>query len=91
MAKFYIGQHVRLVGKWEGKGHSRTGEEATILEGPGEFIGPNSGRLYTWRLRSETCEKIIANSDELEPATDSNDMVEWNECLWCPEHLRETV
>ena len=89
MSRFYVGQRVRIVGRdYFGKGENPSGLEAVISQGPGSFLGPCTGRPYTWIVRTTTGREIWANSSDLEPATDSYDVVSWKDCVWQPEHLR---
>lgn len=89
MSKFRVGQRVRIVGtEYHGPGNGPCGQEATIEQGPGAFKGPWSGIVYTWIVMTVTGRRIWANSEELEPATDSYDVVSWDTCVWKPEHLR---
>lgn len=85
MSRFYVGQRVRIAITINF--HAMKGMEATItgmsiesddwqvdIDGVGQFAP--DGHLWS------------AYSWQLEPITDSYDVVSWNDCVWQPEHLR---
>lgn len=87
MTRFYVGQRVRIVGiEYFGCLTSPRGLEA-IVTGIGSFFGELSGINYTHEV-STGSRKILVNSYEIEPATDSYDLSTWDKCVWQPEHLR---
>jgi len=88
MAKFFVGQRVRVVACDDLSWAHVIGSEGFVNEldctnmddepgNVGVTIGGDDGFCF-WPW-------------ELEPATDANDKIEWSECIWAPEHLRETV
>lgn len=91
MSRFYVGQRVRLVGKWRGVTSDPSGSEAEIVMGPGAYIGRTTKEIYTWVVVTTDGKPIVANSCDLEPITDSYDKVEWSECLWRPTQEEQTA
>lgn len=86
MACFYIGQRVRVLRASDKEFRWIEGMEAVVNEldctnenGDGGYIG------FTCAGDDDWCEL----PEHLAPITDSYDKIEWSECLWKPEHLRE--
>lgn len=89
MARFHVGQRVRIVSdEYHGEAENPRGIEA-VVTGIGSFIGPYSGIDYTYKVNAGD-RPILVNSHEIEPITDSNELVSWESMrdLWVPEHLR---
>lgn len=91
MSRFFVGQRVRIIGcddPEDLEAMALIGSEATVraldifneLDEPGN-IGVIVGNEDDWCFLPH----------ELEPATFANEKISWEECAWCPEHLRETV
>ena len=91
MAKFYVGQRVRI--KWCDHHPEIAGKEGMI-------IGKFHIKGHDWEVapdcwgssRSPSGVGIFAPvSDQLEPITDSYDLVTWESMrdLWVPDHMRE--
>jgi hypothetical protein len=95
MAAFYVKQRVRI--KFSYTWPELAGEVGTILAAS----DPVPGRSGEWEVGPDVWGgkssppsgwNIFApGGDQLEPATDANDKIEWDVCCWAPEHLRETV
>ena len=101
MTTFRIGQRVRI--KWSLGWPELAGETGTIVE-----RSPNSGIRggSEWNVAPDAWGTHVSprrglgggawfapNSDQLEPLTDSYDLVSWESMreLWMPEHLREVA
>ena len=95
MATFYVGQRVRLARPAYPK---NLGQEGVIES----FDSAKKGqKAMNGRLRGDCdCSVLwdknnIANwqcLDQLEPIQpEGHKTVEWSECLWMPEHLREVA
>lgn len=104
MSRFRIGQRVRI--KWslgwpELAGHVGTIEQPSVINEPSS---PSAGRMG-WLVapdiwgtsdspfpsrRSGHLGCFCPTEDQLEPLTDSNELVSWESMrdLWVPEHLR---
>lgn len=104
MATFRVGQRVRLIAVRKVGEEHRIGKQGTIRSigtyGPGETIEVKNGvRMYTHR--GCDCTVKWDNSSrpftavkfwQLEPVQpEGNKVVEWSECLWQPEHLKEEI
>jgi hypothetical protein len=99
MAKLYVGCRVRI--KWSTHFPELAGEVGTItdkasdggLDGTSDWmVAPDCwGSPKSPTTRDGNIGFFAPNSDQLEPATDSYDKIEWSECIWAPEHLREKV
>ena len=88
MAKFYVGQRVRVKYALTTQGKVCIHKEAIVkseLDMTGyhdlEVIGAPHPKAGYW----------LARPDQLEPATDSYDVVSWESCAWMPDHLREVA
>ena len=100
MATFYVGQRVRIVRSlnWP----ELAGEEGTIV---GRSGTPGREGLSQWHVAPDcwgthvapgsvahSRDRFAPNSDQLEPIQpEGHKTVEWSECLWMPEHLREVA
>lgn len=99
MSRFYVGCRVRI--KWSTHFPELDGLVGTItaaaedggVDGTSEWlVAPDCwGSPAAPTARDGNIGFFAPNSDQLEPASDANDKIEWEECAWCPEHLRETV
>lgn len=93
MSKFYVGQRVRVVFARTAEGRLFVGKEATVTS-VWYGIGYDSRTLrhgYGLDIRPVMHDGkawIYWSDDQLEPATDSYDVVSWKDCVWQPEHLR---
>jgi len=57
-------------------------------------IGHNSGQRWDYEVRYDGYGKhrFYADADQLEPIQpERNQTIAWSECVWKPEHLRETA
>jgi len=89
MATFYVGQRVRI--KWSPNRPQMIGAEARIAcKSPEPF--------HDWDIEVDGFPGRFAHglwaakSDQLEPIQpEGHKTVEWSECLWVPEHLREVA
>lgn len=105
MAKFYIGCRVRI--KWSDSWPELAGEVGTIVgTDTYQDWHPESGKAC-WVVAPDCWGTCIAPmpaehsghivnrfgpcEEQLEPATDANDKIDWEDCIWAPEHLREKV
>lgn len=101
MTVFRVGQRVRI--KWSKNWPELAGEAGTIVgrgsdcadSGRGEWdVSPDA-----WGDTWAPCRGVFGansfapGSDQLEPLTDSYDLVSWESMreLWMPEHLREVA
>ena len=100
MATFFVGQRVRI--KWSISWPELAGEQGIIVGRT-----PNSGPIGAseWLVAPDRWGKEFApegvahspdrfgpSSDQLEPIQpEGHKAVEWNACLWRPEHLREVA
>lgn len=88
MSRFYVGQRVRIV---------------RSIDNP-EFVGQvttiTRDLHISWSItRGEYYEaygvaihpRFGPRPDALEPATDSYDKIEWSECIWKPDHVRDSA
>lgn len=96
MSRFRIGQKVRIVSAETAYGRSFVGREGFVVSmmsgcdldtdrprlGYGLDICPIERHDGTWMTWADW---------QLEPATDSYDVVSWQDCAWKPEHLRVGV
>lgn len=105
MAKFYVGQRVRI--KWSISWPELAGEVGTIVGADEYCSWHPKAGQKCWVVSPDVWGSHIApvpaevdghiahqfgpGEDQLEPATDANDKIEWSECIWAPEHLREAV
>lgn len=105
MATFHKGQRVRI--KWSEGWPELAGEVGTIIEPSAYPDSHPTPGAWCWIVAPDCWGKAEAptpsvingymafvfgpREDQLEPATDANEKVEWENCLWIPEHLRETV
>lgn len=89
MAKFFVGQRVKFCGVWAGNGPNPNGKEGVIIQGPGKYIGRDTGRTYEWQVNTTDGFELVANSSDLIPLTDANDKISWDECIWKPDHMKE--
>lgn len=100
MASFYVGQRVRIL--WSQAWPELAGQEGTVVGVAGqESVVP--GYVCEWQVApdswgdcvapasSHTIGRFAPQSSQLEPLTDANDLVAWEDCLWQPEHLREAA
>jgi hypothetical protein len=93
MSRFFVGQRVRI--KWASNFPFLAGQEATVLSKIDDDDVPPG--TEEWEIApdcwgtSRTPDDIIlvAPSEQLEPATDSNTKVGWATCAWKPQHLRD--
>lgn len=100
MGRFYVGQRVRI--KWSNHWPELNGSVGTIIAPRDPFI-PYKGTPGDWAvapdawgtamapLSASTTGQFVPKEKQLEPATDANEKTTWEECAWCPEHMRETV
>lgn len=88
MAIFFVGQRVRIIRCVTKPEY--VGRETVITAPLDTYWSKTFNRQYE-AYRVAIDDKFGPAPDALEPATDANDKIEWSECLWCPEHLRETV
>lgn len=101
MTTFRVGQRVRI--KWSNGWPELAGETGTIVRR--SIDGGLTGRSE-WSVAPDVWGTYIAprpspngglgfgpSSDQLEPLTDSYDLVSWESMrdLWVPEHLREVA
>lgn len=93
MAKFFVGQRVKLVRATNPQNNGMTG---TIVR----FEDTPLGTLAANGLTTIHCNCVVnydadrmhfEHTDRLEPATDSYDVTTWDSCVWQPEHLRVGV
>jgi hypothetical protein len=86
MAKFYVGQRVRAVGKWVGDPHrDATGMELVIV-GVGGFRGKASGRFYEYCAARPDYGTVVGDAHDFEPLTPEGwQRVAWEDCLWQPD------
>ena len=95
MTVFRVGQRVRI--KYSADGRTDTvGKEATVLNPCIETkFGPEFHVLIDidGLLAPLKGGGWVATPDQLEPLTDSYDLVSWESMreLWMPEHLREVA
>ena len=101
MTVFRVGQRVRI--KWSFGWPELAGETGTIVQrtrdagirGISEWnVAPDIwGTHIAPRAAPNGAEWFGPNSDQLEPLTDSYDLVSWESMrdLWMPEHLREVA
>jgi hypothetical protein len=100
MSKFRVGQRVRIKWDWNPswpncEGRDMTGAEATVIETFEEDavweVWPEDKDVQCYVLHidgKELPEDGYHREDQLEPATDSYDVIRWDQCVWQPEHLR---
>lgn len=88
MAIFFVGQKVRIIACDDPDWAHMVGMEGSVNDADCENLDSEWGNVGI----------TVGDDDgfcfwpwELEPATDANDKVSWEECAWCPEHMRETV
>jgi hypothetical protein len=103
MAKFFVGQRVRI--KWSNTFPHLAGRAGVILGGAYPLRPGHDDPRCMWRVRPDGfesdlvphagsptgCACFAPNEDQLEPATDSYDVTTWDSCVWRPEHLRVGV
>ena len=105
MTAFYVGQRVRI--KWSVGWPELAGQVGTITQAAawGPCMGQQEGRRG-WEVAPDSWgsyraphkgllggNAFCALPDQLEPLTDSNQLVTWESMrdLWMPEHLREVA
>lgn len=98
MARFYVGQRVRIVKTYIWP--ELLGTEATILGGEEHVKNTVTGKeWFGYRIGPDVWggsnifpngNFLCARGECLEPITDANDLVTWESMrdLWVPEHLR---
>jgi hypothetical protein len=98
MTAFHVGQRVRI--KWSKGWPELAGEPGVIVSksdnggifGASEWIvAPDIWGTHVAPYPSRHGGDLFApNSEQLEPLTDSNELVSWESVrdLWVPEHLR---
>ena len=88
MARFYVGQRVRIVFARYAHGRCCVGLE-TVVDG---FLDDGRAKLTKGLPNPSPAKFWNAFTDQLEPLTDpGREVVSWSECVWKPEHLREKV
>ena len=98
MATFYVGQRVRI--KWSLRWPELAGSAGVVIghadpEDCAEFgceyvVSPDCWGSHQCPYADS--EAFAPNSDQLEPIQpEGHKTVEWSECLWLPEHLREVA
>ncbi len=87
MARFYVGQRVRIVGCEDKIGEKQIGREATVNElacmnmaRESGYIGVTIDSIDDWCFLPEHLEPILDDGRQLST---------WSECAWQPPHLRE--
>lgn len=97
MAAFHVGQRVFI--KWSTHFPELANQVGTIvsqsdssgLDGTSEWdVAPDCWGS-TKSPNKQFPGYFAPNSSQLEPATNSYDKCSWDECVWKPEHLRETL
>lgn len=96
MATFHKGQRVRI--KWSLNFPELIGTVGTVMseadhssDGVESWIGYDVAPDVWGSTTSPIGTTFSPRGESLAPATDANDKISWEECAWCPEHLRETV
>lgn len=88
MARFYVGQRVRIIKTFQYP--ELLNKECTII-GLDEKATMLDGRKYigiALDCKSPTGRPIAALPEQLEPITDCYDLSTWDQCVWRPEHMR---
>ena len=90
MSRFYVGQRVRIVAAYTQRGIAEVGKEGVItgVRSGSEYRGPAIYSLDISPFELIDGGTYGLGEDQLEPATDSYDVVSWKDCVWQPEHLR---
>ncbi len=97
MAKFFVGQRVRI--RWSDAWPELAGAVGTIVSAS-NMVNPHTGYQGDWEVSPDAWWSsmspdqsgiFVPCEEQLEPATDENDKISWDQCIWAPEHMRETV
>jgi len=85
MATFYVGQRVRIINDGTLRpSHDAIGREGVIDGGQDDDL--------RWSVTDAAGEGWLCHGDCLAPIQpEGHKTVEWKECLWRPEHLREVA
>lgn len=90
MAKFYVGQRVRLVRPGNPVNMGHTGVIRRFF--PEKFsVTYVVDCEIAWDRPMDERFSNYTHTSRLEPATDSYDVTTWDSCIWKPEHLRVGV
>lgn len=98
MSKFHAGQRVRII--WSMNWPELGGGQGTVIEKitPGTYddpiweylVAPDCWGSERAPIRGLTGGIYFAPSgDQLEPLSDANDVISWDECIWHPETQEE--
>lgn len=92
MARFFVGQRVKLVRPTQQGNHGKTGRIIEIFPEKEIFLSLVDCDVE-WDQALTPYTATLTHTSRLEPLTDSNDLVSWESMreLWMPEHLREKV
>ena len=94
MSRFYVGQRVRIL--WSTGWPELAGQEGVIVAAADGYmvagarsqwiVAPDAwGSHFSPREGTRGGGRFGPHSDQLAPAYDGNQLVEWSECLWQPE------
>lgn len=106
MKKLFVGQRVRIIyslGWPELAGevgtiieasaypynHPRLAGKSCWIVAPDCWDGPTAPRYSV--VGEYKAGRLGAADDQLEPASDANEMTSWDQCVWQPEHLEVKV